>query len=229
MKIVQTLAKEIAENIEQEIINEKLLPTQKIPNEQLLMEKFNVSRVTIREAIKILVTKGILEIRRGKGTFVCDLPGISEDPLGFNFLNIPNLNDYLYETREIFEPYICKLVTERASDEEINFLGDIVTQMEELDKIFLDSIPNKELILKFYKLDAMFHIHLCKICKNPILERLLPIIIQSIKKSYVPEVFISKLKKGSRQSTHTKIYQALKDRNGDLAFDLILKHLQNKK
>ena len=46
----QTLAKEIAKNIEEEIKKKKLLPTQKIPNEKILIENFNVSRGTVREA-----------------------------------------------------------------------------------------------------------------------------------------------------------------------------------
>lgn len=225
----QTLAKEIAKNIEQEIKSGKLLPTQKIPNEKSLIENFNVSRGTIREAIKILVSKGILEIKRGKGTFVCHLPGLSEDPLGFNFLNITNINDYLYETREIFEPYICKLVAERASNKEIEELGKIAKKMEELDNEITSFPPSEEMIFKFYKLDKLYHSLLCSFSKNPILERMVPVIIQSVQKSYIPEIFISKLKNGTRQSTHTDIYLALKNRNGDLAFKLMQQHLKNKK
>lgn len=225
----QTLAKEIAKNIENEIIEGRLLPKEKIPNEQLLIKNFNVSRGTVREAIKILVSKGIVEIKRGKGTFVCNLPGVCEDPLGFNFLNIDNINDYLYETREIFEPYICKLIIERASDKEIEEIGKIAKKMETLDEEIKSSTPSEELIFKFYNLDKVYHTLLCKYSKNPILERLIPVIIQSIQKSYIPDVFINKLKKGSRQSTHTKIYLALKNRDSDLAFKLMQQHLKNKK
>lgn len=225
----KTLVKEIANFIENEIKEEKLLPGEKIPNEQLLIEKFNVSRGTLREAIKLLTSKGILEIKRGKGTFVCKLPGIAEDPLGFSFLNIENLNDYLYETREIFEPYVCKLVVERASDKEIEELGKLVKEMEILDEQLVKGIATEELIIKFYKLDVKFHTLLCKFSKNPIIERLLPVIIQSIKKSYIPEKFKAKLLKGNRQSTHTKIYLAIKERDAELAFNLIQQHLKNKK
>mgnify|MGYP000470698900 CR=1 FL=1 len=65
------------------------------------METYCTSRSTIREAIKALVSKGTLEIRRGKGTFVCQLPGMTDDPLGLNFLGIENLNPYLHEARLI--------------------------------------------------------------------------------------------------------------------------------
>ncbi|WP_418964288.1 FadR/GntR family transcriptional regulator [Cetobacterium sp.] len=228
MKIVRTLPKEIATLIENDIVLGNLIPEQQIPNEQILMDKFNVSRSTLREAIKILVSKGVLEIHRGKGTFVCNLPGISEDPLGFNFLNIENLNDYIYETREIFEPYACKLIVERASDEEIEALGKIALEMEKLDETLALSTPSEKLITDFYVLDINFHTLICKLTKNPIIERLLPVIIQSIKKSYIPEVFKIKVIDGTRQSTHTDIYLALKNRDGNRASELLLKHLKNK-
>lgn len=51
-------------------------PGSKLPNENELSEALHVSRTTLREAISFLVAQGVLEIRRGKGTFVTeDLPG----------------------------------------------------------------------------------------------------------------------------------------------------------
>ncbi len=64
----------LGEQIEDELLNfirqEQLEVGQKIPNEFELAEKFGVGRSTIREAVKGLVTKGILEVKRGSGTFV---------------------------------------------------------------------------------------------------------------------------------------------------------------
>ena len=48
-----------------------------------MVEKLGVGRGTVREAIKILESKNVVEIRRGKGTFVCDNIGKVGDPLGF--------------------------------------------------------------------------------------------------------------------------------------------------
>ena len=51
-------------------VEQRFLPGSKLPNENILSEELKVSRTTLREAIRILATEGILEIRRGRGTFV---------------------------------------------------------------------------------------------------------------------------------------------------------------
>ncbi|MDY0395514.1 GntR family transcriptional regulator [Virgibacillus halophilus] len=51
-------------------VEKRFLPGDKLPNENELSEELDISRTTLREAIRILVTNGILEIRRGKGTYV---------------------------------------------------------------------------------------------------------------------------------------------------------------
>ena len=65
---------------------------EKIPNEFILAEMFGVGRGTVREAVKSLVSKGILEVRRGLGTFVISTSTLEEDPLG-----LANVLDNQYE------------------------------------------------------------------------------------------------------------------------------------
>ena len=66
--VVQT----VVDSITKAIIAGELKPGDKIPTELELAESFGVGRNSIREAIKILVYYGILEIRRAEGTFVCN-------------------------------------------------------------------------------------------------------------------------------------------------------------
>ena len=54
------------------IIDGELKPGDQIPTEPELSSLFNVGRNTVREAIRILVAYGVLEIRRAEGTFICD-------------------------------------------------------------------------------------------------------------------------------------------------------------
>ncbi|MGB4255860.1 MAG: GntR family transcriptional regulator, partial [Rectinema sp.] len=75
-------SQEVASHIKELIRDEKLKPGEKLPNELELCSLFSVSRPTIREAVKILISQGIIEIRRGKGTYVTEVPGIAQDPLG---------------------------------------------------------------------------------------------------------------------------------------------------
>lgn len=61
-----------------DIANGTLLPGARLPAEQSLTERFAVSRTTIRQAVQNLIRRGLVEIRRGKGTFVT-LPKISQE------------------------------------------------------------------------------------------------------------------------------------------------------
>ena len=100
------------------VVEKKYLPGDKLPNEIELSKELGVSRITLREAIRILVTRHVLEIKRGKGTFVRE----DYDNQTFEKFNIPPEvkmgADDLYEIRLIFEPEIAYYATLRATDKE---------------------------------------------------------------------------------------------------------------
>ena len=97
------------------------------------MQTFDVSRITIREAIKTLVSRDVLEIRRGCGTFVSAVPGLSDDPLGLRFIASDDLNTYLFEARQILEPSVCRLAAQRGDAEELVLLKQLAEDIDELD------------------------------------------------------------------------------------------------
>ena len=67
------LSERTADRLYEMIVEEKRYePGSKLPNENELSDALQVSRTTLREAISFLVAQGVLEIRRGKGTFVAD-------------------------------------------------------------------------------------------------------------------------------------------------------------
>ena len=80
----------LGEQIEDELMNyilqEPVEVGQRIPNEFELAERFGVGRSTIREAVKALVSKGILEVKRGSGTYVISTSTAEDDPLGLSKL-----------------------------------------------------------------------------------------------------------------------------------------------
>ena len=90
------------------IIHKELRPGDKIPTEMELAQTLGVGRNSIREAIKILVYLGVLEIRRAEGTFVCE--GWSEsmiDPLIYGIiLDKSDSYDNLMELREIGRAHV---------------------------------------------------------------------------------------------------------------------------
>src|SRR4030042_4252993 len=99
----ERLSHKVVSQIKHLIQSEKLKSGDKLPNEVELAKLFGVSRPTIREAVKTLASKNIIEIIRGKGTFVTQNPGISSDPLGLAFIDDKNLLFSLIEVRLIIE------------------------------------------------------------------------------------------------------------------------------
>ena len=93
------LPEQIADKLREMIIQESMKTGAKLPAEAELMERFGVSRSTVREAVKILQTEHIVDIRQGQGTFLCAMPGLARDPLGLRFADQEELIAQLLQTR----------------------------------------------------------------------------------------------------------------------------------
>ena len=95
-------------------------PGDQLPGENILSEKLGVSRATLREAIRILVMQGVLEVYRGKGTYIAaDMKAFGDYGLGEIQRMKINLKD-LYEARLLFEPEIAAIACRRATEEELS-------------------------------------------------------------------------------------------------------------
>ena len=180
----KTLSAIVANKIENQIICGNWQVGSQIPPEQELMQTFDVSRITIREAIKTLVSRDVLEIRRGCGTFVSAVPGLSDDPLGLRFIASDDLNTYLFEARQILEPSVCRLAAQRGDAEELVLLKQLAEDIDELDAQLQGKKTTPEVIQAITAKDIAFHTFLCRMSKNPVFERMLPVIIKSVRASY---------------------------------------------
>jgi DNA-binding FadR family transcriptional regulator len=143
----------------------------KLPNENDLASELGVSRSTLREAIKILTTNGMLEIRRGKGTFVTSNTIISSEDLG----EIASGLDDLFEMRLMFEPDCAYLAAERATDDEI---ATICYYGEEIEKKILSGED------RTFE-EQKFHESIANATHNSFVKQFMPIIFNAIKKGVV--------------------------------------------
>lgn len=159
------LVDRVAEEIQQQIVNNALPAGVKLPSEQELAERIGVSRTVIREAVHILTTKGLLETRHGVGTIVRQANG---DQLSENLNLLLQTKgydlDHLHQVRSILEVEIAGLAALQAHLEEIEELARIVERMETV----AESDP-----LAYADLDAEFHRCLAKSSHNPLLVILL--------------------------------------------------------
>ena len=80
----QALTERIEDHLFQYILDGHLAVGAKLPNEYELADRFGVSRGTIREAVKLLVSRGVLRVKHGSGTYVASLMPLKADPLGLD-------------------------------------------------------------------------------------------------------------------------------------------------
>lgn len=162
----------IADKIIDLIESKELLPGEKLPSEQELMKELNVGRGTIREAIKSLVSRNIVEIRRGVGTFVAKNTGVVEDPLGFSFIdNKKKLVKDSMDVRLLLEPSIARWAARNATNSEI-------LEIIELSKKIETAILNDE---NYSDLDVEFHTKIANSSRNLVVENLIPILNTNIR------------------------------------------------
>ncbi|MBQ7777321.1 MAG: FadR family transcriptional regulator [Oscillibacter sp.] len=139
----------------------------KLPNENELSEKLQVSRTTLREAISFLVAQGILEIRRGRGTFVAEeLPSSGLDMTALADIRSRDRARDLFEMRLIFEPATVELACQRASDEELAMIEKKAKRVERI------AAEDGDWPLA----DQEFHWAIIKASHNEYMRRLYPII-----------------------------------------------------
>ena len=161
----------LGEQIEQELMNyilqEPVEVGNKIPNEFDLAERFGVGRSTIREAVRGLVSKGILEVRRGSGTYVVSTCSLDDDPLGLSRLQDKyKLALELFDVRLMLEPEIAALAAEYATPEDLAQLEQLCNETERMYLGGKDHIPK----------DIEFHTCIARCSKNRVVETLVPVI-----------------------------------------------------
>ena len=140
---------------------------EKLPNEFELGQMFQVGRSTIREAVKSLVTKGILEVRRGDGTYVKSHCSLAEDPLGLSRLDDKyKLALELMDVRLILEPEIAASAAAHATPENKAELQALCGEVERLCLSGEDHTPK----------DIAFHTCIARCSQNRVMEMLVPII-----------------------------------------------------
>ncbi len=208
-----TLAEQVADGLLEHISMNGLKPGDRLGTEMEMAEQQQVSRGTIREAIKILVSQDILEVRQGSGTFISDGKGNVGDPLGLK--RIPEqfrLTWDLHQIRMLLEPDIAYMAAMNITEEQLLELEKICEEMERLSCLKQER----------RHVDVEFHVYLAKTCGNLVMPKLIPIIRQGV------DLFIKYTHREAVPETearHRDILEALKARNPMWAKDMMLMHL----
>ena len=211
------LSVRIADRLTELIAQRRFLPGEKLPSEPELAQELQVSRTTLREALRILTTRGLVEVRRGVGTFVTESKSVHAD---YDVLKIQNTNvstKDLYEMRLMFEPQAAYYACLRASDEELETIfryGDLDEEMIRRRDPLWDEAEQK------------FHNSIASATHNQFITALLPIFNRAIHQGIIlanesPEVSEMTL------HDHRVLMDYLKERNPEGAKTAMYLHIIN--
>lgn len=166
------LSEQTSDRMYEMIVEEaRYAPGSKLPNENELSKALEVSRTTLREAISFLVAQGVLEIRRGKGTFVAEeLPAAGMDLSSLTGLRARERARDLFEMRLIFEPATVALACQRACMEELQQIQKKAERMEQIAAAGGD----------WPLADQEFHWAIIRASHNEYMRRLYPIINNAV-------------------------------------------------
>ena len=212
---------QIIHQIRSSILEGTLKSNDKLASEIELMEKFGVSKSTLREALRALEYLGLIEIRKGVngGAFVVEVDmEITKEHLT-NFLHFKNISvNHLSEIRKILEPYAAHIAAEKMSEEDLGRLED---HIESCTKALL--VGDSEALRKY---EIMFHRTIAHASQNPILILIIDFIeniLDDVKKILKPGVdFSEKVIK-----SHKRIYKALSEKNSEMASREMLKDVSS--
>jgi len=191
----------------------------RLPPERELADLLQVSRPTLREALRVLEMTGIVESRHGGGTFIQDMVSVGVvSPLALVLRATDDIVGDLWETRIIFEPAIAARAALRATPESIDELDVIVN---DLDASIRRNDPDDITVRN----DRLFHTAVARASENQVALRVLNLINELLaddRRHFVtsPERRLSAL------ASHRLVLQAIRERNPAEARAAMLQHLE---
>lgn len=209
----------IVDQILQHVLDGTLRPGDRLPAERELAEQFEVSRTAVREAIKALRAKGLVEVRPGSGTFIVDDTTVAvRHALGLSVTISKSkglgLSD-LIEFRAMVEPEIAALSAERATQEDKARLRAAIETMDR-------SLNHAE---AFIKADLDFHLTLASATQNILTANLVEAVMALPVMLELHKTIFTRGGAPLSQQQHKSILQAITDRNEDLSRSAMQEHL----
>jgi alcohol dehydrogenase len=215
----ERLTDRVAAEIQKLISQQHLVPGMKLPSERELGEQFGVSRTVVREAVRMLVSKGMLETRRGKGTQVCRMTSDQiSGPLSMLMATETDRFsiEHIHQVRSILEVAAVRLAARQATGDDLAELQRLVESMGQVD-------AHGEV---FAARDADFHIVLARTTHNPLMVVLLEA-IRDVMRDIRRSVRVYKDLGAIVIADHRKIVDCIAARDEDGAAQAMLQHLEH--
>ncbi len=210
------VSQEIIEQVRDLVTSGRLRAGDRLPAERDLAQNLQVSRSTVREAIRALESLGLLEVRSGQGTFLAVHPkGPGSVPLTGSLLKAWDDQHKLFEVRRVMEPDLAALAARRATPGHIEQMRAALGEQEGQIQRGRTGI----------QADTSFHFLLAESTGNEILLQIMQGLLETLQKSRE-----ASLQKGSRRSQslrqHQAILAAIESRDPKLAEQRMLEHVR---
>ena len=213
----------ISHRLEELIIDGTLQPGDKVPSERQLSQRLQVSRPLVREALKELRGRGVIETKHGKGSFVIGMVKSEEDTALYRLYDRhPRLLYDLLEVRELLEGQAAQMAAERGTQKDFYKITKAYTEMT-------SAKCNRKLEDAAY-LDHAFHRSIYEASHNPVLVHTLQSLMQLMLNSVMASVSNLYHRDGQKQQIdqhHQQIYQAIIDRQPNTAREAAIEHIKN--
>jgi len=218
-KVVQTsrLYEQIVQQIEESIHRGALKEGDQLPAERELALQFGVSRTAVREAVKALREKGLVEAYPGKGTFITSATSRTVRQTLDRMMKAgqSEVTPNLAEVREILEPEIAALAATRANEENLAAMREAITVMDESRRD-----PDA-----FIEADLDFHLALAEAAANPLILSLIDSIVGLLREQRI-RIFHVDGGPERGQYHHKRILEAVEHRDSQGAREAMRAHLR---
>jgi GntR family transcriptional repressor for pyruvate dehydrogenase complex len=194
----------------------ELKPGDKLPPERKLAEKLSISRGSLREAFRVLESKGLIKSKAGGGRFIREVKKETLIDTENVILNLEKSSILeLLEAREIFEVKIVKLAAQRATTEDIELIEKALSRMNKVEI----SEDNKT------ELDTDFHLAIASASHNFVFINIIRLHLDLLKDTREKTWKIPG-RREEQQEEHQAILQAIKEHDAKKAGEAMLEHLR---
>ncbi len=216
---------DIVDQIQEHILSGKLKEGEMLPSERDLQELFKVSRGTIREALRVLEQKGLIEIRLGvSGGAVVKSASVDKvsESLALLIRHQKISLAHLAEFREELEGAIASLAAQRADERQVEELERLIQKASRYTQNRSDHGDDAE---AFLEVDKDFHLALAKITGNPIFEAVERIVHENIISYYESLLEMGNKRMKENYEDLKGLVEAIKKRDKDKARMIAIRHV----
>lgn len=213
----QTTADLVVERIASVIKTRKLAAGERLPGEHELVEQLKVSRPILREALARLQSMGLVDIQRGRGTFVGSATSLANCVRLLRSavtISPQELRSYA-ELRSAIEVQAARQAAEFATDDDV---AELTALLKKLDN---NDLPYPEAL----ELDFAFHRKLINIARNPLMRNMMEVIYEFVLTQMV-RTTPSQRENQLGRKLHKAILRAVREHDPDAAADAMQQHMQ---